>query len=55
MLLIVVTLEVDKGKVIVLFDAEPAGLIVNVEAPTVEFPSMPAAMDAYLKETSKKK
>ena len=35
--------------------AKDAGLIVNVEAPTVEYPSMPAAIDAYLKEISKKK
>ena len=35
--------------------AKDAGLTVNIEAPTVEFPSMPAAIDAYLKDLSKKK
>ncbi len=35
--------------------AKDAGLTVNVEAPTPEAPSMPAALDLFLKECNKKK
>ena len=35
--------------------AKEAGLTVNVEAPTPEAPSMPAALDLFLKEMNKKK
>lgn len=35
--------------------ARDSGLFVNIEAPTPETPSMPAALDAFLKENNKKK
>ncbi|MBP5456018.1 MAG: uroporphyrinogen-III synthase [Paludibacteraceae bacterium] len=35
--------------------AKHAGLQVNIEAPTPEAPSMPAAIDLFLKESNKKK
>jgi uroporphyrinogen-III synthase len=35
--------------------AKEAGLEVNVQAPTPETPSMPAALDLFLKENHKKK
>ena len=35
--------------------AKDSGLVVNVEAPTPEAPSMPAALNLYLKEVNKKK